>query len=71
MNIRLLLIIICAMCAGLAIYPSSGFAGTLESKPNIIVVLVDDLGYGDLSCLGAKDMRTPHIDNIAKAGSDV
>ena len=37
-------------------------------KPNIVVILVDDLGYGDLSCYGAKDLKTPNIDNLAAAG---
>ena len=35
---------------------------------NILCILVDDLGYGDLSCQGAEDMRTPHIDQLAKQG---
>ncbi|MCB9220109.1 MAG: sulfatase-like hydrolase/transferase [Ignavibacteriales bacterium] len=39
-----------------------------HEKPNIIFILVDDLGYGDLSCLGANDLITPNIDNISKNG---
>lgn len=43
-------------------------AQTGES-PNIIVILVDDLGYGDLSCQGtAKDIRTPNIDKLLNEG---
>ena len=38
------------------------------SKPNIIVILVDDLGWGDLSCYGAKDLKTPNIDKLAAEG---
>lgn len=37
-------------------------------QPNVIVILADDLGYGDLSCYGAKDVRTPNIDALARAG---
>jgi len=37
-------------------------------QPNIVVILVDDLGYGDLSSYGAKDMKTPHIDSLIAAG---
>lgn len=38
------------------------------SKPNIILFYVDDLGYGDLSCYGAKNINTPSIDKIANNG---
>lgn len=37
-------------------------------KPNIIVILADDLGYGDLSCYGAKAVQTPAIDQLAREG---
>ncbi len=37
-------------------------------KPNIVYIFADDLGYGDLSCYGAKDINTPNIDQIAKEG---
>ncbi len=36
--------------------------------PNIIFILADDLGYGDLSCYGQKKYNTPHIDALAKSG---
>ncbi len=38
-------------------------SGPVE-KPNIMIILVDDLGYGDLSCQGAGDISTPHIDRL-------
>lgn len=37
-------------------------------KPNIIYILADDMGYGDLSCYGATKIRTPHMDSIAEQG---
>jgi arylsulfatase A-like enzyme len=36
--------------------------------PNIVFIMVDDMGYGDLSSYSAQDMRTPHIDSIAARG---
>ena len=47
---------------------SVGFSQTKEQTPNIVLVLMDDLGYGDLSCYGALDFRTPNIDQIALDG---
>jgi arylsulfatase A-like enzyme len=37
-------------------------------KPNVLLVLVDDLGYGDLGCYGSKEVRTPHVDKLARDG---
>jgi arylsulfatase A-like enzyme len=39
-----------------------------NNKPNIIFILADDLGYGDLSCYGQKNFTTPNIDKIAENG---
>jgi arylsulfatase A len=39
-----------------------------QTKPNIIYILADDLGYGDLGCYGQKIIRTPNIDQLAKEG---
>jgi arylsulfatase A-like enzyme len=36
--------------------------------PNILFILADDLGYGDVSCYGRPDYRTPHIDRLAREG---
>lgn len=41
---------------------------TRNSKPNILFILADDLGWGDLSCQGATDLRTPNIDRILQNG---
>ncbi|MCL4111160.1 UNVERIFIED_CONTAM: hypothetical protein GTU68_038502 [Idotea baltica] len=38
------------------------------NKPNIIIVFADDLGYGDLGCYGAQDVKTPNIDQLASEG---
>lgn len=39
-----------------------------QEKPNILVILADDLGYADLGYTGAKDIKTPNIDNLASHG---
>lgn len=39
-----------------------------DRPPNIVFVLVDDMGYGDLGCMGAEDIQTPNVDRLAKQG---
>ena len=39
-----------------------------EAAPNIILIMADDLGYGDLSCYGNNNIQTTHIDQLAKEG---
>lgn len=39
-----------------------------DNKPNIILILADDLGYGDLGFTGCTDYKTPHIDKLAEGG---
>jgi uncharacterized sulfatase len=40
----------------------------IPERPNIIYIMADDLGYGDLGCFGQKVIRTPHIDQLAAEG---
>ena len=39
-----------------------------ERPPNIVLIFADDLGYADLGCFGAKNIRTPNLDSIARDG---
>jgi arylsulfatase A-like enzyme len=43
--------------------PSAG-----QSRPNIVLIYADDVGYGDISCYGATEVRTPNLDRIASQG---
>lgn len=62
MKLRNLLLCLCV----LTYFAPSGVAQ--EKKPNIIFILMDDMGYADLGCMGSKEVRTPNIDRIAKEG---
>ncbi len=43
-------------------------AGEKAARPNVVLLVADDLGYGDLGCYGSREIRTPHIDGLAKQG---
>jgi len=53
-----------AVCA----LPGGVTAAEEDKKPNILMILTDDQGYGDLSSYGAKDLKTPHTDALVAAG---
>ncbi len=41
---------------------------TETRQPNIIYILADDLGYGELGCYGQKKIKTPNLDKLARSG---
>ena len=43
-------------------------SAALGEKPNVIIIMADDLGYGDVSCYGGRTFQTPHIDALAASG---
>lgn len=43
-------------------------AALAAERPNILLIMADDLGYHDLGCQGVKDFKTPNIDRLAKSG---
>ena len=51
-----------------ALCPADASAQARKSVPNILLILCDDMGYGDLGCYGQKYIRTPHIDSMARRG---
>jgi len=54
--------------AFLAALSASPLAAQRPRRPNIVYILADDLGYGDLGCYGQQRIRTPHIDRLAAEG---
>ena len=54
-----------ALMALMALGPGIALA---ESKPNVVLIYIDDLGYGDLGTYGTPDIPTPHIDQLAAEG---
>jgi arylsulfatase A-like enzyme len=58
--------LVAAFCA--ILLSSGASAHPAEAKPNILVILADDLGYGDIGVHGGKDVPTPNIDTLAASG---
>jgi arylsulfatase A-like enzyme len=46
----------------------AAFADTGQARPNVILIISDDLGYADLGCQGSRQVKTPHIDPLARNG---
>jgi len=57
-----------ALLAAAAAGRAASAAEPSPARPNILMILVDDLGYGDLSCYGAPDLKSPHIDALIASG---
>ena len=51
-----------------ALLPILAVSASAQQRPNILYIMCDDMGYGDLSCYGQQHFRTPHIDRLAAQG---
>lgn len=60
--------LVVAFCATAFSAIATFAADTSTRKPNIVFILADDLGYGDIGCYGQKHIRTPNIDRLASEG---
>ena len=56
------------LLSALLIYVAGSLTAAEPRKPNVIVILADDMGYADVGVNGCKDIPTPHIDSLAKNG---
>jgi arylsulfatase A len=63
--------VLCALCVSCATADPAGDSTGPSRElrpPNVIVILADDLGYGELGCYGQQRIRTPHLDQLAARG---
>ena len=59
--------VICSALVCSALVSGSAW-GQASSKPNIVFIYADDLGFGDLACHGHPEINTPNIDALAQGG---
>lgn len=60
-----------ALAAGLAcslVLPPGAPAQGAPDRPNIVLIITDDMGYADIGSYGARDVFTPHLDRLAREG---
>ena len=59
--------ILLAVLATAAPFTTAG-QGASAQRPNVVLIMTDDVGYGDIGVYGAPDVKTPNIDRLARAG---
>lgn len=67
MNSKIYLSILLGICVGKELSAQNRNLNNADKRPNIIIILADDMGYSDLGCMGSK-IHTPAIDSLAKHG---
>ena len=68
MNTHMPKTVLAIVCAALAILASSAGAADAPRKPNVVLILADDLGYETLGCNGGTSYKTPVLDGLAAGG---
>jgi len=64
-TLRVMAAVLFSTCLGQA----SEAASEQPNRPNIVLIVADDMGYADSGCYGAKDIRTPNLDRLAREGT--
>ncbi|MDZ7637511.1 MAG: arylsulfatase [Bryobacterales bacterium] len=59
-----------ALAAGPRAFAAQGASNSPAKKPNVLLILSDDQGYGDLACHGNPDIQTPHLDRLAAQSTE-
>ncbi|MHC4435240.1 MAG: sulfatase-like hydrolase/transferase, partial [Planctomycetota bacterium] len=60
--------IISAGIATISLRPAPAVSLARGRRPNVVILFIDDLGYGDLGSFGCRDIPTPHMDSLAANG---
>jgi arylsulfatase A-like enzyme len=58
----------CLRLASLLVLVATGAASRQQARPNIVIIISDDVGYGDVGCYGATKVKTPNIDRLSAQG---
>jgi arylsulfatase A-like enzyme len=61
-------LLVAAVCCTLAMLPGRASAQDRGERPNVVLIMTDDMGYGDLPSYGGTDIRTPNIDRLVREG---
>lgn len=69
MSPQMISVVVCAVVSLCGVSRSAHAAGPRQARPNVVLILADDLGYGELGCYGQRRIATPHLDRLATQGT--